>query len=123
MQNKIFNKLKRVLLYSGYRVILTADFGAQKTGGLARGIKGYILPDALKIFVNKTIGINDRVTTLIHELLHEIYPAWREPQVERTSKQIFNQLTVPQLGFLQFFVMTPKEVRTMLKSHHLSPAC
>jgi len=118
----IFRRLKKTLLYSGYQVILTDRF-ARKKGGLARGSKGYILPDDLTIFINKTIGVNDRVITLVHELLHEIYPAWNEKQVDRTSKRIFNHLTVPQLGFLQFFVMVPAEIKSMLKSNQLSPIC
>ena len=117
----MFDKLKRVLLKSGYQVVLTGDFSNQRSGGLARGTKGYILPDDLKIFINKNNGINDRVITLVHELLHEIHPVWEEPRVDRDSKKIFNKLTVSQLGFLQFFVMTSKEINSTLKSHKLSP--
>ena len=90
---------------------------------MSRGSKGYILPDDLAIFINKTIGVNDRVITLVHELLHEIYPEWQEQRVDRSSKRIFNHLTVPQLGFLQYFVMLPAEIKAMLKSNQLSPAC
>ncbi|OGB74780.1 hypothetical protein A2810_00480 [candidate division Kazan bacterium RIFCSPHIGHO2_01_FULL_49_10] len=118
----IFRRLKKTLLYSGYRVILTDRF-ARRKGGMARGSKGYILPDDLAIFINKTIGVNDRVITLVHELLHEIYPEWQEQRVDRSSKRIFNHLTVPQLGFLQYFVMLPAEIKAMLKSNQLSPAC
>jgi O-phosphoseryl-tRNA(Cys) synthetase len=118
----IFRHLKKTLLNSGYRVILTDRF-ARRHGGLARGSKGYILPDDLTIFINKTIGVNDRVVTLVHELLHEIYPEWQEQRVDRASKRIFNHLTVPQLGFLQFFVMLPTEIKAMLKSNQLSPTC
>jgi len=119
----IFNKLKRVLLESGYRVILTSNVSRSKKKGLARGIKGYIVPDDLKIYINKNIGVNDRVVTLVHELLHEIYPAWTEGKVNQSSKRIFQHLTVSQLGFLQFFIMVPAEVRTMLRSNNLSPVC
>jgi len=119
----MFNKLKRVLLESGYRVILTSNVSRSRRKGFARGIKGYIVPDDLKIYINKNIGINDRVITLVHELLHEVYPVWTEPKVNRSSKKIFQTLTVPQLGFLQFFIMAPAEIKTMLKSNHLSPAC
>ena len=118
--SSIFRQLKKTLLYSGYRVILTDRF-AHRRGGFASGSKGYILPDSLAIFINKTIGVNDRVVTLVHELLHEIYPEWQETKVDRSSKRIFNHLTVSQLGFLQFFVMVPQEVRSMLKSNQLSP--
>ena len=113
----MFNKLKDVLLHSGYRVILTNDFSREKSGGLARATKGYILPDDLKIFINKNININDRVVTLIHELLHEIKPCWEETKVDRNSKRIFKKLTISELGFLQFFIMSPTETRSMLNMH------
>lgn len=113
----MFSKLKDVLLHSGYRVILTSDFSRQKSGGLARATKGYILPDDLKIFINRHIDINDRVVTLIHELLHEIKPCWEEAKVDRNSKRIFKKLTISELGFLQFFIMSPTENRSMLTTH------
>lgn len=113
----MFKKLKNILVNSGYQVILTGDFSRHKSGGLARATKGYILPDDMKIFINKHIDINDRVVTLIHELLHEVNPIWEEPKVDRKSKSIFKQLTVSQLGFLQFFVMSPIETRQMFSTH------
>jgi hypothetical protein len=119
----IFNKLKQVLLTSGYRVILTHNVSQSKKKGFARGVKGYIVPDDLKIFINKNIGVNDRVVTLVHELLHEIYPSWTEGKVNQSSERIFQHLTVPQLGFLQFFIMMPKEIKAMLKSNNLSEVC
>ncbi|MEA1909612.1 MAG: hypothetical protein U9M89_01100 [Patescibacteria group bacterium] len=117
----MFNKLKKVLLTSGYRVILTDKVPKGRGKGFASGIKGYIVPDDLKIFINKKIGINDRVETLIHELLHEIYPAWAEKEIDAEAKRIFRSLNISQLGYLQFFIMTPQEVNTALKSNHLSP--
>ena len=119
----IFKKLKLVLLESGYKVILTSNVSKSKKKGLASGIKGYIVPDDLKIYINKNIGVNDRVITLVHELLHEIYPVWTEGKVSQASERIFQRLTVPQLGFLQFFIMVPAEIRAMLKSNNLSSAC
>jgi len=113
----MFSKLKDILLHSGYRVILTSDFTRQKSGGLARATKGYILPDDLKIFINRGININDRVVTLIHELLHEIKPSWEETKVDHKSKSIFKKLTISELGFLQFFIMSPAEIRAMLSTH------
>ena len=119
----MFNKLKRVLLESGYKVILTSNVSRSNKKGSARGIKGYIVPDDLKIYINKNIGVNDRVVTLVHELLHEIYPVWAENKVNQSAKRIFQTLTVPQLGFLQFFIMVPAEIRAMLKSNNLSSVC
>jgi hypothetical protein len=121
----IFAKIKKTLLYSGYEVILSGKLNVS-TGEHVRfrEAKGYIVPDELRIYINKAIGINDRVITLVHELLHEIYPVWQEARVESQSKQIFKNLTVPELGFLQFFVMTKTELNSALKSHQAhSPLC
>lgn len=116
----MFSKLKKVLLHSGYQVILTGNISKHEPKAMACGVKGYILPDSLKIFVNKSFGINDRVITLIHELLHDIYADKSEYQVDRLSKKIFSSLNVSQLGFLQFFVMSPTEIQSMLKSNQLA---
>lgn len=116
----MFSKLKKVLLHSGYQVILTRNISKHEPKAIACGIKGYILPDNLKIFINKSFGVNDRVITLIHELLHEIYPSKSEYQIDKLSNKIFNDLNVSQLGFLQFFVMTPIEIHSMLKSNQLA---
>jgi len=125
--NNWFLKLKNTLLYSGYEVILTSvpqNGGTGKRGTRHRAAKGYIVPDELKIFINRRIGINDRVITLVHELMHEIYPNWQEPRVERESKKVFRGLTVPQLGFFQFFVMTKGEIQSALKRQQIhSPLC
>jgi len=122
----IFSKLKETLLRSGYEVVLTEKLGRTEPMPILRfrRAKGYIAPDQMKIYINQNIGVNDRVITLIHELLHEICPEWTEPKVERESKNTFKDLTVPQLGFLQFFVMTKPELRAALKAHHSrSPIC
>lgn len=122
----IFRRLKETLLRSGYEVILTNKLGRTNLVSAVRfrRTKGYIAPDQLRIYINQGIGVNDRVITLVHELLHEIYPEWTEPQVERESKSVFKDLTVPQLGFLQFFVMTKPELRVALKGHKSnSPIC
>lgn len=120
----IFNKLRNTLVQSGYRVILVNQLLPKKSQTRFRGVKGYIVPDELKIYINKAIGINDRVVTLIHELLHELYPQWMERRVERECKSVFRGLKVSQLGWFQFFVMTKAEMGAALKqleSH--SPIC
>lgn len=126
MSNPIFNKLKKTLIESGYEVILmTANrWPRADVYHRRRGIKGYIVPDEMKIYINQSIGINDRVITLIHELLHEIEPSWSEARVEATAKKMFKKLGVSQLGFLQFFVVTAAETQKLLRQHRLSsPIC
>ncbi|RLC37686.1 hypothetical protein DRH29_01155 [candidate division Kazan bacterium] len=129
MKNKnknIFRKLRSILINSGYDVVLTGRFNPPRDirGLRFRSVKGYIAPDSLKIYINKAMPVNDRVITLIHELLHEMYPVWTESKVERESKNIFQSLTVPQLGFIQFFVMTKPEINRTLKQQPFhSPIC
>lgn len=126
MSIQIFNKLKKTLIESGYEVILmTANrWPRADVYHRRRGIKGYIVPDEMKIYINQSIGINDRVITLIHELLHEIEPTWNEDKVETSAKKIFKKLGVSQLGFLQFFVVTAAETQKLLRQHRLSsPIC
>lgn len=126
MSKTIFNKLKKTLIDSGYEVILMTANRWPKADVYhrRRGIKGYIVPDEMKIYINQSIGINDRVVTLIHELLHEIFPDWSEDRVETNAKKIFKSLSVPQLGFFQFFVVTPSETKKLLSQHRLaSPIC
>lgn len=126
MSIQIFNKLKKTLIESGYEVILMSANRWPRADVFhrRRGIKGYIVPDEMKIYINQSIGINDRVVTLIHELLHEIEPNWTEDKVEASAKKIFKKLGVSQLGFLQFFVVTPAETVKLLRQHRLSsPIC
>jgi len=121
----IFNKLRSTLVQSGYRVILVDKLTPRKNHSLrSRGVKGYIVPDELKIYINQAIGVNDRVITLIHELLHELYSQWPESKVERECKRIFRSLKVSQLGWFQFFVMTRAEMQAALKQLEThSPIC
>jgi len=121
-----FADLKGVLLHSGYEVVLTKKISPRghHPSHKFREAKGFIVPDQLKIYINRSISVNDRVITLIHELFHELYPTWQESTVERNCKQAFRELTVSQLGFLQFFVMTRPEMAAAIKRlHTTSPIC
>ena len=113
-------------MYSGYEVILAPHISPAKGDFDCyvrfREARGLIAPDELKIFVNKTLSVSERVITLIHELLHEAFPAWEEAKVETTAQDTFSRLTRSQLGFFQFFVMTSQEVQATLKANGLSPA-
>jgi len=116
--NRQFYFIKKALLESGYEVRLVNSVRTKRPYTLlarARSTKGYIVPDDLTIYIDKNLGLNDRVITLIHELLHEIYPAWEEPRVEGESRRLFNNLNVSQLGFLQFFVLTKGDIRNFME--------
>ncbi len=111
-----FNLLKKALLISGYEICLVKTVRNPRpyTLILARGTKGYLAPDDFKIYIDRNLGLNDRVITLIHELLHELHPIWGERRVESEAQRIFRHLNVSQLGFLQFFVLTPRDTRNFM---------
>ena len=113
-RNRQFNLIKKTLLQSGYEVHLVNSAKNRKPYTLARDTKGYLLPDDLKIYIDKHLGLNDRVITLVHELLHEVHPDWEEDRVEDNAQRIFNKLNVDQLGFLQFFVLGKGDVRNFM---------
>lgn len=117
-----FHQIKEALMNLGYDVVLTDHClevdGSRRRRQLNKTIKGYIAPDEDVIYINRKLGLNDRVVTLIHELMHELKPRWSEHSVENEAKKLFHRLNIEQLGFLQFFVITPKDPQNFL----LAPA-
>jgi len=108
----MFGKLKNTLVESGYDVRLTNRF--------KDAAKGQIEPDTLTIFINGNLELNDRALTLVHELLHEMFPEWGERRIEKVACQTFEKLTVAQLGFLQFFVLKKNEYTEPVINRRLS---
>ncbi len=95
-----FKIIKRNLIYSGYSVVLISRF----RGYGKDSVKGFIAPDTLQIFINKSLDLEERVRTLIHELLHDHYPKWDEKLIENKTQEIYRNLNKEEKGFLQFFV-------------------
>jgi hypothetical protein len=113
-----FRKLKNALIDQGYDIVLTSRCINSPTGiarQLEETVKGYIEPDEGKIYINKKLALNDRVVTLIHELIHEIKPRWSELKVESEAVRLFKKLTVSELGFFQYFVLIPGDTLNFMR--------
>lgn len=92
-------KLKENFIENGYTIVLVPCF--KKYG---RRLKGYICQDTLEIYIDKNLSCEEKIVTLIHELLHDIYEDWSERKIEKESFKIFQRLSERDLGFLQFLV-------------------
>lgn len=97
------------LIEQGYEVRLTSDFsGAIDFGRFraARGqVKGFIFPDDLVILINKHLPLEERVVTLIHELLHELFPKWGEIKIEATTQTVYQKLSRGEHQVLEDYVV------------------
>ena len=67
-------------------------------------IKGLILPDDYQILVNRSLPLEERVKTVIHELIHLQAPELSEGATERQAQLLYRGLTPGQLGRLEFLV-------------------
>lgn len=96
-------RIKKILLNSGYEVILTDNLR-----GCGRGnypfVKGMLLPEHNQILIKKSLTVEERIITLLHELLHEMFPDWLEEKVESASRVVFELLDEKLYGFFEFWV-------------------
>ena len=67
-------------------------------------IKGLILPDEYRILVNRELGLEERVKTVLHELIHLQAPDLSEAATERQALTLYKHLTPSELGQLEFLV-------------------
>lgn len=110
-------QLLRLLEESGFEVRLTSEKSLLKAAAQAAGrvralaavaqavkIKGLIVPDDYRILINRSLGLEERVQTMIHELIHLQAPELSEAATERQAQAIYRGLTPNQLGQLEFLV-------------------
>ena len=99
----MIRRVKKTLLNSGYEVILTDNLR-----GCGRGnypyVKGMLLPESDQILIKKSLDIDERIITLIHEILHEMFPLWMEEKIESASRVLFELLDQKNYGFFEFWV-------------------
>jgi len=107
-----FAQLKRASIYSGYQVRL---FPAQTLERLALSagpyqakrhddavIMGLIMPDQETIGITKSLSVEERAITLVHELIHLSDEALSEEEVESHTQTLWNSFTQSQRGFFAF---------------------
>jgi hypothetical protein len=108
-----FAKLKRTFLSSGFEIrrfdraeleslALDAPFDAKRHTNSA--IMGLIMPDEGIIGIAQELATEDRIETLVHELIHLYDETMPEDDVEAATLEIMEELTPAQHGFLQFLV-------------------
>lgn len=107
-----FAPLKRALERSGFSVVvkneaellkLTKKAGARPRAGKPR-ILGLIVPDDLIIAINHALPKEERIKTLLHELIHLEYPKLSERVTEQATVKLFRQLSDSELGYLEFLL-------------------
>ncbi len=67
-------------------------------------IKGLILPDEFQIMINRDLPLEERVKTVLHELIHLRAPDISEAATEKATEALYRDLTADQLGRLEFLV-------------------
>jgi hypothetical protein len=111
--NPTFNQLKKVYLDSGYEIRLLAardlerlalDAPLEVKRHLDTDIMGLIMPDEGSIGIARELSVDERATTLLHELIHLYADELEEEDVEDMTLEIENNLSREQFGFLQFLV-------------------
>jgi hypothetical protein len=112
-QTPSFSQLKKTFLDSGYEIRffprhdlegLALDAPAEVKRHLQTNIMGLIIPDEDIIGIAKDLSVEDRVLTLIHELIHLYNDDIDEDDVESMTQELEQSLTPEQYGFFQFLV-------------------
>jgi Zn-dependent peptidase ImmA (M78 family) len=95
----MIKELKDNFIKNGYSVVLVPKFKR-----FGKKVEGYICQDTLEIYIEKNLPLEERVITLLHELIHDIHEDWSEEKVENEARKIYQNLSDRDLGFLEFLV-------------------
>lgn len=105
------NELLRKLNESGFIIELRDEevllHQAKKEGTRARTavqIKGLIAPDQNTIYINEELSLEERVKTVLHEMIHLSDSDLSEEQTEELALDIYQGLGDDELGYLEFLV-------------------
>ena|SRR5438105_596623 len=74
---------------------------------LGKPIKGYIDPATDQIFIRRNLSIRERALTLLHEVIHECYPDWSEPDVEACAVYTYDRLSNQERAIVNFLSTDP----------------
>jgi hypothetical protein len=111
--NMQFNQLKRAFLSSGYEISLSQGRAIERRAldGVyfpkrheLGAIMGLLAPDEYKIYINRSLSLEDRAVTLLHELIHLKDETLPEQTVEDLGISLWSTMTDSQRGFLEFLV-------------------
>ena len=113
MNTPTFPQLKKEFLDSGYEIHffparrleqLALDAPAEVKRHTHSDIMGLIMPDENLIGIAAELSIDEKATTLLHELIHLYNEEIDEEEVEELTLEMEGSLTPAQFGFLQFLV-------------------
>jgi hypothetical protein len=113
MQAISYHQLKKAFLDSGYEIRLlpartlesfSLDAPLEVKRHSNSDILGLIMPDENMIAIANEYSPEERATTLIHELIHLVYPDMAELDVEAATLELEQNLSPAQYGFFQFLV-------------------
>ncbi|MSU76109.1 hypothetical protein EXS54_01390 [Patescibacteria group bacterium] len=79
--------------------------------GTTHQANGYIDPATDRIIIRRDAAIDQRAITLLHEIVHEIYPDWSEADVEATAQYTYQNLSDEDRGIVNFLATDPEETR------------
>jgi len=113
MSTPTFSQLKRTFIESGYEIRLiptrklegmALDAPAEVKRHLDSNIMGLIMPDEDAIGIASELSVDERATTLLHELIHLYDEEMAEEEVEELTLEMEASMNGNQFGFLQFLV-------------------
>ena len=113
MTTPTFAQLKKTFLDSGYEIRLiprrqlegmALDAPAEVKRHLDTNIMGLIIPDENAIGIASDLVVDEKATTLLHELIHLWDDLIAEEDVEAMTVDLEDTMTRGQFGFLQFLV-------------------
>jgi hypothetical protein len=73
--------------------------------------KGYLDPVNDRIIIRRDLALEERAVTLLHEIVHECYPEWREADVEACARYTYDNLARPDQAIVHFLATDPAETR------------
>jgi hypothetical protein len=108
-----FAQLKKTFLDSGYEIRffprrelerLALDAPLEVKRHADSDIMGLVMPDENVIGLAADLSIDERATTLLHEIIHMYDEGMDEEAVEDLTLELEDSLNPNQFGFLQFLV-------------------
>ena len=96
----MIQKIKNIISSGDYEIKFVSKFRGFKNVP----IKGFIDPETDTILINQNLSHNEKITTIIHEFIHELEPSWSETKVEKACQQISKKLNKSDKSFFNNLV-------------------
>ncbi|MDP2695718.1 MAG: hypothetical protein Q8O87_00505 [bacterium] len=89
----LFDELMRLLINDCINIFIVKDLRCPKTGQKLDGLLNGDDENEIKIFIDRDIDKNEKTLTLIHELLHYIFPDTPEGRIRLLEKSAWRELS------------------------------